>query len=112
MLSRKAYRLVLKHLENLKQSHLQDRKENPHLAPCSYNIGHFESIIKAACRESRSAYHEGLVYETLNYLCKKGLLMGWCGGYTFPEDNLPTEEEVKKQTLEHVKRLFQRPQSM
>lgn len=109
MLSKKSYRQVVKGLERIRQHHIEDRKENPHLAPCGYT-----SSIVAMIRRVVSDNHERLADQTcksdLEYLAKQGLIVPYLGSdYTFPSDvPLPSREEVIKQTEAAINDIFGR----
>jgi flagellar biosynthesis/type III secretory pathway ATPase len=104
MLSKKSYRQVVKGLENLKAQDAQDRKESPHATPIDWKSS-IARLIEHVVRENRERFVRGSEEETMQYLEKKGLLVPYCGGYSFPGKDLPSEEEIRANAASVLRRL-------
>jgi hypothetical protein len=87
MLSKKTYGQVVKKLEQLKKQDQDDRREN-------------------TVRENHERFVRGSEEETMKYLEQKGLLVPYCGGYSFPGNKLPTEAEVRASAEKLLKTLY------
>lgn len=109
LLPRKTYKKVLKGVEHYRLQNEEDRKENPNAIPIDWKsclIAMVEHKIREDhIRLSRSNM-EILCEKVLRYLQEKGLLVPYCGGYSFPtEEVLPTEEEITTKTKAQFKAL-------
>ena len=90
LLSRVAYRKVLKGLEHYKKQHDEDRLENPHLIPSAWGMC-LRLMIEDVVRQTGGRVHKGLADQVLDYLVEKKMLVHYVGDYTFPsEEPLPT----------------------
>jgi hypothetical protein len=110
MLPKAAYGKVLISVEHYRKQDELDRKENPHAMPVGWGIPLRNSISKIA-RET-GKYHgrdsvDRAVEETLRYLVGKGILIDYCGDFSFPanKDKLPTETQIKQHAEQMVKEL-------
>ncbi len=98
LLSRKSYRELIRTLDKLKKEHEEDQKENPSLIPLGWG-----SVIPPRIERIVRGNHErcprDLAPRVMEYLADKGILVRYCGDYTFPGRNpLPTREEIIRKT--------------
>lgn len=106
MLSKIAYRQLLKELDRIRSQDEEDRKENPHLLPCSWGNS-IRSAIRGVCRSNHERCSDTLIQDTLDCLCQKGILVKYCGDYTFPGKELPTDQELKAEALRNLRKMNQ-----
>jgi hypothetical protein len=95
MLSKKTYRAVIRGLDQIRKKHELDRKEKPNLTPMGWGR-EIRYLIESNIRSNRELFSRAKVEQTLEYLCKQGLLVKFLGDFTFPQETpLPTEAEVR-----------------
>lgn len=112
MLSKIAYRQLLKRIDQIKSHWLEDRKENPNLVP--YDA---KSNVRAAIERVMREHHvhcgglagtEQFINRMIEYLIEKKIIKGHpLGGIMFdlPEGHapIPSKEEFIAQTTERLK---------
>lgn len=103
LLNRKTYRAVVRGLERLKAQNEQDRKENPGLIPIGWGNS-VRSLIEYELRQNHERCPRDLPQAVVEYLIKKGLLVRYAGDVSFPDQTLPTEEQIVANTFESLLR--------
>lgn len=99
LLSRTTYRQVVKKLEHYRKQFEEDRRENPGLIVPAYGIL-LRKMIESTVRANHERCYKGLADAVLEYFVEKGLLVRYCGDYTFPGEKLPTE--IKAEALKLI----------
>ncbi len=104
MLTKIAYRQVVKNLEHYKAQDDLDRKEKPDAFPIDWS-NPLRDMIERTAKENHQRVFPDTAQQTLAYLADKGLLIPYLGGYAFPGRKLPTKAEVTAKTLEVLRSL-------
>lgn len=100
MVPRTAYKKILKSLEFYKKQHLEDRRDNPNAMPADWG-GPLRKSIETHIRESGIRFSRDAIEaeskQILEDFAKKGLLVPYFEGYTFPVEGqvLPTEQQIR-----------------
>jgi hypothetical protein len=104
LLQKKTYNKVVKGLEHYKKQHQEDRAENPNAIPIGWGSS-IRAMITRVCREEREQCDSDKVEAVLAYLVSKGLLVDYCGDFTFPGEALPSKDEIIAKAKENLRKM-------
>ena len=99
------YGQILKGIEKLKADNELDIKENPTATRVGYKPS-IDRLIRRVMGENRVNCPNHIPDLVMEYLCKKGIIVRYCGNdYQFPGTKLETPEEIVAKTKAALSKL-------
>lgn len=99
------YGQIIKGLEKLRADNERDIQENPTATRIGYK-GSIRMLIEGVMRQNRVSCPHNIPDLVMEYLCKKGIIVPYCGDYSFPGTDLPSREEIVEKTNKMIDGMF------
>lgn len=99
------YGQIIKGLERLKADNERDIQENPTAIRVGYGMP-IVMLIESVLRQNHVRFSKELPGLVMEYLCKKGIIVPYCGDYSFPGTDLPSREEIVEKTNKMIDGMF------